>query len=556
MRRFLQKRYIFGLIALIVIGGVAYKVTRPKVDASIQTDTAKQQDLKKTVLATGQVTSQTDLGLNFRGSGIVQKITTKVGAQAKQGDILATLDQKDQAASLTQARGSLASAQANYNKVISGASGPDIDVSRAVVASAQVALDNAKASTNSVVASAQVALDNAKKSFTDTQRQQASLVKNSYSVLLNSGLSAVPGNSNLSTTVVTISGNYTGGEGSYKITAFNDGSEPRFVASGLESSNGLMRTAPVSLGAKGLYVQFSNTTAYSGDFWIVDIPNTKSASYTSNLSAYNSAVQNQSSAISAAQNLINSTQSAYEQASVSAAGSVTIAQSALDQANSQLALKQQQARPADVAAARAQILSASGQVQAASANLENTVIRAPSNGTITTVNIKVGEQAIPGAIAAIVLQDVDNLHVEANISEANIASVQVGQTVSFTFDALGPDRTFNGLVQLIDPASTVVSGVVNYKVTAGVDKLPEIKPGMTANMTILVGQKAHVLSIPQRAVLSHDSKKFVRVITDSQKKTYEEKEVTTGMDADGGLVEVVSGLSAGQEIVTFIAAKK
>jgi HlyD family secretion protein len=142
--------------------------------------------------------------------------------------------------------------------------------------------------------------------------------------------------------------------------------------------------------------------------------------------------------------------------------------------------------------------------------------------------------------------------VEANISEANIANIKLGQNSDMTFDALGPDRHFKGSVQTVDPASTVVSGVVNYKVTASLEKLPEIKPGMTANMTILTAEVPGVLSVPARAIISHDNKKFVRVIKDPKKKTYEEKEVTIGAEADGGLVEVKSGLNEGQEIVTFI----
>jgi HlyD family secretion protein len=179
------------------------------------------------------------------------------------------------------------------------------------------------------------------------------------------------------------------------------------------------------------------------------------------------------------------------------------------------------------------------------------VIRAPTNGTITSVDVKVGEQA-QALKSVIVLQDVDNLHVEANVSEANIAQVAVGQQVTYTFDALGPDRTFTGVVQAIDPASTVVSGVVNYRVTTSVDKLPEIKPGMTGNMTILTASKDSALSVPSRSVLSHDGKKFVRVLDDPKKKTYHEVEVKTGLEADGGRVEVVSGLSENQPIVSFI----
>jgi len=503
---FIKRHWLITAIVVVVGLGVAGIIIRRKnsAGAGVLTDTVKQQDLTQTVLATGQVTSSTDLKLSFKGSGIVAKIYTQVGQQVHAGDILANLDQKDQLAGLTSARGSWAAAQANYRKVLDGAGSEEVRVS-------------------------QVALDNAQQSLSDTTAQQAILVTNARKALLNSTLAAVPVDSNLGAAPI-ISGTYNSNEtGSYEITFYNSTGGVSYIYKGLEQGVDTVDTGSIlPLGKRGLYLQFTALPSVN-DKWRIEIPNTRAANYVTNLNAYNAALQTQQSAVTAAQNAVAS------------------AQAALD-------LKKAQARPADIAAAQAQILSAQGQVQAASAALENTVIRAPSNGTITSVDIKVGEQATPSA-AVIILQDVGSLHVEANVSEANIASVKTGQEVKFTFDALGPDRAFKGTVQTIDPASTVVSGVVNYKVTALVENLPEIKPGMTANMTILSASKANVLAIAQRAVISRDNKKFVRVLDNPQKKTYHEVEVTTGMEADGGLVEVTSGLSAGQGIVTFINSK-
>src|SRR5262249_7054128 len=133
-----------------------------------------------------------------------------------------------------------------------------------------------------------------------------------------------------------------------------------------------------------------------------------------------------------------------------------------------------------------------------------------------------------------------------------IASLKLDQPVDMTFDALGPDQHFTGMVTAIDPASTVVSGVVDYKVTASLPKTDQVKPGMTANMSVLVAQKQGVLTVPLRSVLNNNGNKTVRVIDDPKKKTYHEVNVTTGIEADGGLAEVLSGLNEGQEIVTFI----
>lgn len=500
---FTKKKIIWTIVILLVALPLAYKLLKPKNNAAnITTDTVKKQDIKQTVLATGQVVSSTDLDLSFKLSGVVQKVNAKEGDKARQGDVLATLSQADQAASLTSARGALAAAQANYEKVLGGASSEDVAV-------------------------AQVNLDNAKATLVTTINQQQVNVDNAYKALLNSTPAAVAGSGNTGSIVATVSGAYTGkDQGIYKISIYSTGNGSGFGVSGLETANGIVDVTPQPIGIKGLYIQFSSTLVPANNVWTITIPNTQASTYVTNYNNYQAALQTQSATVAASQNAVAAAQAA-------------------------LALKKAQARPADVDAAQAQILSAEGQVQAAVASLENTIIRAPANGTITSVDIKVGELA-SALKEAMVLQDVGSLHVEANISEANVASLKPGQSVDLTFDALGPDRHFKGSLQTINPASTVISGVVNYKVTASMDNIPEIKPGETSNMTILVDQKSAVLAIPSRAVISQNGKQYVRVIDNTKTKTYYQVEITTGLQADAGLVEITSGLSEGQEIVTFI----
>ena len=136
---FTKKKIIWTVVILLVVLPIAYSIFKPKDNsANILTDTVKKQNIKYTVLATGQVVSETDLNLSFKTSGIVQSVRVKEGDKVKAGQVLASLDQKDQLANLTSARGALASAQANYNKVLSGASSEEVTVS-------QVTLDNAEA---------------------------------------------------------------------------------------------------------------------------------------------------------------------------------------------------------------------------------------------------------------------------------------------------------------------------------------------------------------------------------------------------------------------------
>lgn len=514
-----RNKILIGIGVIAVAASIAAAMSGGSKQV-LQTETVKQQDIKRTVLATGTVTSTVDLELGFKASGIVQKVPVKVGDAVKAGTVLAQLEQKDQLASVTQARATVAQAKANLDKVLSGATSEEVIV-------AQKAVD-----------AAQVTVDNANKTLQDTKLQQATLVKNAYANLLNSSPAAIAAPGNVSTATITISGTYTGTEpAEYSIRTFNTGDGVRYAVDGPSGSSGLLQTGlPLPL-ARGLYMQFSAVPTSTYDKWTVDIPNMKAATYVANLSAYNASLETQRSAITAAEN------------------AVATAKAGLEQAIASLNLKKAQARPADVEAARAQLLSAQGQLQAAEAQLENTVIRAPANGTVTKIDIKIGEQA-SALKTLITLQDVGNVYVEANISEANIAQVKAGQEVSYTFDALGPDRVFSGTVTAIDPASTVVSGVVNYKVTAAVAQSTDIKPGMTANMSVLVGQAGNVLVVPARAIIEKNGKKLVRTVTDEKKQAYTETEVGTGLEGDGGLVEVKNGLTAGQTVVTFIEEKK
>ena len=69
---------------------------------------------------------------------------------------------------------------------------------------------------------------------------------------------------------------------------------------------------------------------------------------------------------------------------------------------------------------------------------------------------------------------------------------------------------------------------------------------------VLVSEKKGALVIPSSAVISNNGKHTVKVIDDTKKKTYHEVEVQTGIEADGGLTEITSGISDGQEVVTYI----
>ena len=501
----LRKKIFWGIVVLVVIL-ILIKVFSPVNNSAITvTDVVKKIDLKQTVLATGQVTSKTDLNLSFTSPGIVKSIKVEVGDVVKKGTILATLDQGNELASLTQARGALAGAQAKYQRIIDGASNEEITL-------------------------AQIALDNAKRDYDRTKITQDTLVANTYSSLLSTGLVAVPDTINSDTVVgPTISGAYTGGEGLYHMTLYSGGSNSIFSITGLESGTGTVSSSsPSPFGTNGLFIQFpANFSAGINQNWTIAIPNKKSSYYVTNYNAYQSALKTRDEVLGSAQALI-------------------------DQRTAELAIKKSTARQADLDLAQADILTAQGQYELASSNFEHTVLRAPADGTITRVDVKVGELA-QSLKEVMVLQDVSNLYLESNVNEANITSIKDGAVVDITFDAFGVDKTFTGHIVKIDPSSTIVSGVVNYKVTASIDMVPELRPGMTANMTILVSEKDGVLVVPSRAVITDTTgAKTIRLVTDTKRKSYKEIPVTTGVEGDGGMIEVTSGITLGEEFVVLI----
>jgi HlyD family secretion protein len=516
---FTKRRVVWGVVGLVVLLIIVqYFRAKNAPNTSIEVGTVQKQDLQQTVLATGQVTSGVDLSLSFLGSGVVKQILVKEGDIVKEGQLLATLDQSSARASLLSAQGALAQAQANYDKVLQGAKSEQVTVSQRQVDSAAQALATAQAGYDSV------------------KKQQDTSVQNAYRTMLNGGLQAVQvvgpySSSNVSaSSAPIISGLYTGLEtGTYTINQQGG----NFTVTGLENVplRQIDTRTTYSLGTKGLYIQFP--TDQVSATWEVKIPNDQAAIYVTNYNAYQAANAAQVSALTTAQ------------------GQVDSAKSALASAEANLAQLKSSATSAEIGAARASILSAEGQVASAQATFNNTILKAPAAGTITSVDVKVGEQAV-SLKEVMILQDVNNLYAEANVSEANIASLRTGQDVDYTFDALGPDRHFKGKITSINPASTVISGVVNYKVEANFENVTDVKPGMTANMTVMVAQKPGVLAVPITAIFKHDNKTFVRVIDDPVKKTYHEVEVVAGLQGDSGMVEIVSGLSEGQSVVTFM----
>jgi HlyD family secretion protein len=248
----------------------------------------------------------------------------------------------------------------------------------------------------------------------------------------------------------------------------------------------------------------------------------------SNLSAVQSSA---SSKINAAQNAIYSRQGDLNQA--------------------QDNLNQVKAGPSSskVSAARAQIEQAQANVNLINNQISEYTLIAPQDGTVTALNGEVGEiVSLTEPFASMMVPN--GFEIKTNIAEVDIAKIKSGDDVDITFDALGSDKHFTGKVSEIDPAETVISGVVYYNVTTlFTDGDNLIKSGMTANMDIMTAKSTNVLKVPFQAVKEKDGKKYVQVV--AAKDKFNDTDINIGLKGDTDY-EIVSGLNEGQDVVTFM----
>lgn len=178
-----------------------------------------------------------------------------------------------------------------------------------------------------------------------------------------------------------------------------------------------------------------------------------------------------------------------------------IAQATLDtaQTNYETAVAQKEIAKAQVESSKAQVVQSKAALIVAETNLRYTTIRSPVNGTVISRNVDVG-QTVAASLQAPTLftiaKDLTKMQVDTNVSEADVGRVTVGQDATFTVDAYA-GRTFHGKVSEIRNAPIIVQNVVTYDVVILVDnKDLKLKPGMTANVSVMIAHREGVLKIP------------------------------------------------------------
>lgn len=205
---------------------------------------------------------------------------------------------------------------------------------------------------------------------------------------------------------------------------------------------------------------------------------------------------------------------------------------AKERAASQQLLDEQQARVDALVA----------QLDVAKAELNELQVVAPFSGKLGIRQVSVGSLVRPGDVIT-TLDDISRVKVDFNISEAHLARVAKGQTVSATSVAY-PGQMFTGEVSSIDARLDPVTRSI--QVRAIIDNAKgDLRPGMLLQITVQ-RQMLETLVIPEKALIPNQDKQFVFVINDGKA---ESREVFVG-ERRPGVAQIIGGLSAGEQIVT------
>ena len=218
-----------------------------------------------------------------------------------------------------------------------------------------------------------------------------------------------------------------------------------------------------------------------------------------------------------------------------------IAKSELDQAESDY-----KSNLAQIGAARAKISQSRATYQTALTNLGYTKIIAPVDGTVIARKIDLGQPVAASFQAPelfTIAQDLTKMQIEVSVSEADIGKVKEGQDVTYTLDGY-PDSIFNGKVTQVRLEPTTVSNVVTYSVIVEVDNEDlTLKPGMTANVSIITSKSEDVICAPSVALKyspeTNGQKYHTQGIWVLENKQPKRVEIKTGA-SDDSRVEIVS----------------
>jgi len=575
MKSFLKKKVIVFFLAVVLAALFALIFFGGKKELPYESVLVKRGDIVQEVSVSGNVKAKEEVDLAFEISGKIASVDVSVGDVVKKGDRLTSLDSSEidakfaQAlagveaakATLKQYEAAYAAEDAKLTELKKGVRPEEIQLSETKVSNAKKLLFDEEENLSNIKQKAELDIQNLYDDIDDILNDAYAKADNAITKQIVSLFSENSPN-DFQITFLVSDFSLENQIELKRLLAKNELSDFKKEVETLEYSQTFLDEA--LLKAKKHLIFLRDFLSLLDD--AVDVSTDLTAAGKSTYKGYiSTGINDVNSKISE----INTQQQAIETQKITNRNNIFTAEirvnnarSALSSAEDELSLKkagstkeQLEAQEQRVIQAEANIGQQKAIIKQNQANLRSlkaqifkTVIYSPIDGTITKQEAKLGQIVSPNVTLVSVISE-GRFEIETNIPEADIAKVKIGNFAKATLDAYGDDELFEAEVVKIDPAETVIEGVSTYKATlAFKNENEKIRSGMTANIDILTGKKENVLAVPQRAVAEKNGEKFIKVIKNKEPK---EIKVETGLRSSDGRVEIVSGLSEGDEIVVF-----
>ena len=553
----IKLKFIFILILISVVSVAGYKHFSQSEELSYDFVLAEKGNIVQKVSATGQVTPVKKIDLQFEIQGKIKDVKVEKGEKVKIGYILAKLDTTELEIQILEAEAARNVAKANLEKALSGASAEDIKIYETAEENAQITLQNAELS-----------LKNAEQNLADVKAQAKEDIDQSYQDALSSLDGAYLKAYNALNTVDLIQRTYFDSNDQASIRAKES---EQIIENAVERVEICVATARQSLSSQDIdscsletnkslneinsnLISIRNTmeepiyrnVVSSSDKTLLDnhrtYINTAYASIINSQQTISSAKLSNESGINTAQASVDSAQSA-----------VTTAEGNLKSAQNKLAQIKAPPRKENVALFQAQLDQSKVSLVRVKQQLSKAILVAPCNGIITDIKKETGEMVramTQDTVISLICQG--GFQIEVDIPEADIGKLNLQDQAKISLDAFS-EKIFQGSLIKIDPAETIIQGVVYYNAIVGFNEADErIKSGMTADVDIIAHTKENVLTVPQRSVLIKNGYKIVRILNNEE---INEIEVEIGIRGSKGEIEILSGLKEGDKVITFIREK-
>jgi HlyD family secretion protein len=510
-----MKKIIILVVIIIFLIVIVSQVFLKKEEDGFTLAEVVRGSVSQEVSETGQVQKGEKINLSFKSSGRIEKIHVEVGEEVEAEDILAEIDAADVNIQLQGARAALSLAQAELDKLLTGASQEEIKVSKTAVENKQIALDTAN------------------QGLEDANEDALNSLEDSYLEAYNSRVLAD-----------SIQGTYFTGDSWNESRVKDKEGEIKRAASQISDS---LETAKLDSTQENVDLALSQTIdqlSIISEALRIIRQTCEKPNYSDEVSSTaKTSLDTQRVDINTAlTNLTNS-----QQAVVSAKLAIESAEGQLQAAQDELTLLTSPPRWEDIDLYEAKVTQAQFQVASLENQVQDTFLKAPVKGQITSIEKRVGETVTSiTQDAVMVLLPAVPFEIKVDIYEEDVVKMEVGNEVEISLVPF-PEETFKGRVISIDPAEKLVEGVVYYEATVTFETIPEgIKSGMTADLEIRAASREDVLIIPEDAVQEKDGKTIVEV---DREGNIEEREIGVGLLGSDDMIEVISGLEEGEKVI-------